>query len=253
MAELGEISLELLDPQNCNPRDILSMAETYREVYRTDSEWLEEFQCPNCRKVFGPTNNRVVQGILVCNGCAGPVPLVEMWTIRNILMEDFYGQISQRENFVCSLARLPSGRIIGFCWGYLASAKTLEKKTTGAKGLARELNQRFGQKLYAYQKEAVVLPEFQRHGLGSLLIWLRNQAFATLLPNGIALFQTLADPPSKSYHLFVEKIGYQICHRFFHPEEQRQKIFAAMTIPNINTIFSQNLNTRFGLNFSNDD
>ncbi len=236
---IGDIFIDLLDPHHCDPRDVLSMAETYREVYRTDSAWLEEFQCPKCHKVFGPLGNKEVHGILVCNNCPCNPPLVEMWTIPNILSEQFYNHICEQSQFVCSIARDVSGKIIGFCWGYTASAKALGKTLIGANGLSRKLCRRFGHDPYFYQKDAVVLPKFQKVGIGTLLMQKRNQAFMDIDPDAIALFRTLREPPSRSYILLINKIGYKIFLDYTDPEEQRRKIIGVMPVAAAATAFDE--------------
>ena len=98
---IGDIFIDLLYPHHCDPADVLRMAEIYREVYRNDPAWLEQLQCPKCRKVFGPANYSNINGVPVCDACPCNPPLVEMWTTRNILMEEFYGHILEQNNFVC--------------------------------------------------------------------------------------------------------------------------------------------------------
>lgn len=247
LSGIGDVSIELLDPQHCDPRDVLSMAETYQKVYRTDSAWLEEFQCPKCGKVFGPNGHKEVCGIPVCNDCPCNPPLVEMWTVRNILLEEFYGHICEQSQFICSIARDASNQIIGFCWGYTTSAESLETAIIGADGLAVKLQNRFGHDPYFYQKEAVVLPKFQKVGIGTLLMQRRNRAFMDIDRDAIALFRTLREPPSRSYILLINKIGYEIFLDYTDPKEQRHKIIGAMPVAAAAAAFDQRIQKRFSV------
>ena len=214
-------SIERLDHIHCGPVDILGLVQTYKDVYGGDPKWNEHLRCPNCGENFG----RDVEAE-ICPHCDPHPPLVEFWTTAQVLT-DFYHEMSL-PHAVCFVARDTNGRIIGLCWGFFMKTADLVKHLKTPE-LDQQLTQHFQHNgHYAYQDEIAVLPEWQKHGIGTSLFQARHEHFATVDPEAISLFRTLQNPPSATYSWMVRKWGYQIVLEY--EDEGRQKVIVGLPI-----------------------
>ncbi len=214
-----------LDLSKAKASQILSLADAYAKVFSTDSAWNEFYKCPRCSSSF-PESYLATE----CSHCTQEgysVPLVPYWP-TTIILSDFYKEMS-KEGAVCIVASDKSENIVGFCWGYLLKVDHHLEEHLGAPGLIESMKN-FGitDEYVAYQDEIAVIPTFQKQGIAKKLFQERHRHFHEKIPNGTAIFRTLASPPSSTYGWMIEKLGYQVIHNL--ESENRLRVIAGKKI-----------------------
>lgn len=144
------------------PHTIWEIADVYWRTFG-HSPWFEGYICPVCKSTFELNE---VDPMVICPKCAESeklVLLVEYWP-KSKIITDFYNE-NTKDDAVCLIAK-DRGSVVGFAWGYPLKIT----KETSQKLEAPGLEKRITISDVFYLDECAVLPEYQKHGIGKLLV-----------------------------------------------------------------------------------